>query len=126
MGDVEPLAEHALDLAAQAVTVLTTADEHVGGERVEKPEVIRQTWRSWTLVTPSTARIAWATACASISDGVASIRIDVESRSTLHALATIRRAMPMETSGSTSVQPVVTITSAATRTPHDPSRSATT
>ena len=58
---------------------------------------MRQTWRSCTLVTPGTATIASATASASISDGVASMRIDVESRSTPHALATISRAIPIET-----------------------------
>ena len=88
--------------------------------------MIVQTCRSWTLVTPGTSTIARATASASIRVGVCSMRIAVESRSTPQALATIKTAIASETSGSTSVQPVVTITSAATRTPTEPRRSAIT
>ena len=91
-----------------------------------KPDVIRHTCRSWTLDTPGTETIACATAPASISGGVSSIRIAVESRRTLHALATISSAIATETIGSTTVQPVARMTTAATRTPAEPSRSAIT
>ncbi len=124
--DVEVLGEAPLQLGedlARAALAIAAASTTTWALKTGAPRVSCHTCTSCTSTTPGVERMCSRISCTCMPFGVASLSTDTTSRSRPIARGMIIAAMSSEAMASAGIQPVVTITIAATMTTAEPSRS---